>query len=85
MLGGNIDVSFPKNLRDPMNADLAPVRFQDFALAFSKGASRLAFRPRTRRRPRPRMPSADRILDRMNPRPYITINTAAFLLVKFVR
>jgi hypothetical protein len=28
MLGGNIDVSFPKNLRDPMNADPAPVGFR---------------------------------------------------------
>jgi hypothetical protein len=33
MLGGNIDISFPENLSDPMNADLAPVRFQNLFLA----------------------------------------------------
>jgi hypothetical protein len=34
MLGGNIDISFPENLRDPVDADPAPVRFQDLFLAF---------------------------------------------------
>jgi hypothetical protein len=34
MLGGDIDVPFPENLSDPMNADPAPVRFQDLFLAF---------------------------------------------------
>jgi hypothetical protein len=44
MLGGNIHIPFPENLRDPVDADPAPVRFQDLLLAFSPGASRLAFR-----------------------------------------
>jgi hypothetical protein len=37
MLGGNIDIPFPEDLRDPMDADPAPVRFQDFVFAFPQG------------------------------------------------
>jgi hypothetical protein len=34
MLGGDVDIPFPENLRDPVNADPAPVCFQDLILAF---------------------------------------------------
>jgi hypothetical protein len=37
MLGGNIHIPFPENLSDPMDADPAPVRFQDLFLAFPQG------------------------------------------------
>ena len=37
MLGGNIDIPLSENLRDPMNPDPAPVRFQDLFFAFSRG------------------------------------------------
>ena len=37
MLSGNINIPFPENLGDPMNADPAPVGFQDLFLAFSQG------------------------------------------------
>ena len=37
MLGGDIDIPFPENLRDPVNADPAAVRFEDLFLAFSQG------------------------------------------------
>jgi hypothetical protein len=50
MLGGDIDIPFPENLRDPVNADSAPVRLQDLFLAFL-----WPLRSRTRRRPRPRI------------------------------
>jgi hypothetical protein len=36
MLGGDVDISFPKNLGDPMNAEAVSVSFQDLALAFSQ-------------------------------------------------
>jgi hypothetical protein len=44
MLSGNINIPFPKNLGDPMNADPAPVGFQALFHAFSPGPSRLEFR-----------------------------------------
>jgi hypothetical protein len=34
MLGGDVDIPFPEDLGDPMDADPAPVRFQDLVLAF---------------------------------------------------
>jgi hypothetical protein len=34
MLGRDINIPFPEDLGDPMNADPAPVRFQDLFLAF---------------------------------------------------
>jgi len=33
MLGGDVDLPFPENLRDPMNADAAVVGFEDLLLA----------------------------------------------------
>jgi len=36
MLGGNVDLPFPENLRDPMNADAAVVGFQDLVFTFSQ-------------------------------------------------
>ncbi|MBV8481385.1 MAG: hypothetical protein JO077_00795 [Verrucomicrobia bacterium] len=36
MLGGNINLPFPENLRDPVNADAAVVGFQDLVFAFSQ-------------------------------------------------
>ena len=54
MLGGDIDIPFPENLRDPMNANSALVGFEALFLAFSPRASRLAFRTRHRRHPRHR-------------------------------
>jgi hypothetical protein len=43
MLGGDTDIPFSKDLGDPLNEDPAPVGFQDLFLAFSPGASGLAF------------------------------------------
>lgn len=37
MLGGDIDIPFSENLRDPVNADPAPMRFQDLRLELSQG------------------------------------------------
>ena len=37
MLGRDIDVPFPENLGDPMNADPASVGFQNLFLAFPQG------------------------------------------------
>ena len=34
MLRGDIDIPFPENLGDPVNADPASMRFQDLVLAF---------------------------------------------------
>jgi hypothetical protein len=36
MLGGDVDLPFPENLRDPVNANAASVGLQDLLLAFSQ-------------------------------------------------
>ena len=36
MLGGDVDLPFPENLRDPMNADAAAMSFQDLVFTFSQ-------------------------------------------------
>jgi hypothetical protein len=37
MLGRDVDISFSENPCDPVNADPAPVGFQDLSLATSQG------------------------------------------------
>ena len=37
ILGGDIDIRFPENLGDPVDADPAPMGFQDLVLALDRG------------------------------------------------
>jgi hypothetical protein len=36
MLGGNINIPFPENLRDPMNAEPTAMCFEDLVLILSQ-------------------------------------------------
>jgi hypothetical protein len=70
-----------------MDADPAPVRLQDFLLAFSEPLRvwRFAFRPRTRRRPRPRIRASGSDGQLNESVPINKIIAAAFLYVIFDR
>ena len=43
VLKSRASTPFPKNLRDPVDAETATISFEDLFLASSQGASRLTF------------------------------------------